>query len=320
MVATRLLEWDAEAWWSSIQSRYAVLPTWEEFLREFNKQYYTKYHRDQKIAEFYQLAQGSRTVTEYEAELRELACFVHESERTDDLLAHRFEEGLSPELRAIVGTIGAQDLRTLVTAAEKAERVAAQQRVVRGFRREAEGRRFSPWRHFEPRVGIRSGGTIQTGSSGTQATRSQMPYPQFLRVRPMPSAYSSVSVTQARLPVGPTRKFQCRNYGGNNLPPCPQPPRCYVCNRTRHLARFCPRAGTPAPLSQSSVRPGSGASVRPSQRSAPRQGGSGQASGRTVGRPPHYRRGCSHLQMQKCWPIPTWCQVLHFYFQSLHTY
>ena len=63
---------------------------------------------------------------DYETELRRLARFVPESERTEELLAHRFEDGLSVEIRSVIGTVGVQDMRILVTAAEKAESIVAE--------------------------------------------------------------------------------------------------------------------------------------------------------------------------------------------------
>ena len=46
------------------------------FVQEFNKQFYTRFHRDQKKKEFFRLRQFGKTVTKYESELRELAEFV----------------------------------------------------------------------------------------------------------------------------------------------------------------------------------------------------------------------------------------------------
>ena len=45
-------------------------------MQEFNKQFYTWFHRDQKRQEFFRLCQFRKTVIEYETELRELAEFV----------------------------------------------------------------------------------------------------------------------------------------------------------------------------------------------------------------------------------------------------
>ena len=43
---------------------------------------------------------------EYETKLHRLSRFVLESERTEELLAHRFEDGLSVDIQAVLGTVG----------------------------------------------------------------------------------------------------------------------------------------------------------------------------------------------------------------------
>ena len=50
------------------------------------------------IVEFYKLTQDSLSVIEYDIELHQLSRFVPESERANELMAHRFEEGLSTEI------------------------------------------------------------------------------------------------------------------------------------------------------------------------------------------------------------------------------
>ena len=47
-VATRLLDQNAATWCENLKLRTSVLITWELFVREFNDQYYTHFHRDQK--------------------------------------------------------------------------------------------------------------------------------------------------------------------------------------------------------------------------------------------------------------------------------
>ena len=48
IIASRLLKGDALVWWESIRSGFGDTPTWEDFEREFNSQYYTKLYRNQK--------------------------------------------------------------------------------------------------------------------------------------------------------------------------------------------------------------------------------------------------------------------------------
>ena len=285
-LATCLLENEAETWWDSIQARFSAVPSWEEFAHEFNEQYYTQFHRDQMVVEFYHLTQGTRTVTEYEAELRRLSRFVPDSERTDSLLAHKFEEGLNMDIRAAMGTPVGQGLRTLITMAGKAERVVAGQRAARGTRSDLGGRQSRFRRRFEFRSGARIG-PYPPVQSRFQASSSQAP-----RMRPAVSVQASSSASQSR-PQVQTGLQRCRNCDRVHAPPCTQPIRCFACGRTGHMARECPSVGSQGPVVQFrpfyQMRPrgpetqsGSQGSVRP----ASRQTVAGQSSGRSVGRPP----------------------------------
>ena len=72
-VATRLMDKSAATWWDNLKLRISTPITWELFVQEFNDQFYTRFHRDQKRQEFFRLRQLGKTVAEYETELRELA-------------------------------------------------------------------------------------------------------------------------------------------------------------------------------------------------------------------------------------------------------
>ena len=54
-VATRLMDKSAATWWENLKLRTSVPITWELFVCEFNNQYYTRFHRDQKRQEFFKL-------------------------------------------------------------------------------------------------------------------------------------------------------------------------------------------------------------------------------------------------------------------------
>ena len=54
-VATRLIDKSEATWWDNLKLRTSVSITWEMFVREFNGQYYTRFHRDQKRQEFFKL-------------------------------------------------------------------------------------------------------------------------------------------------------------------------------------------------------------------------------------------------------------------------
>ena len=78
LVVVRLLEKGAKTWWENLKRSIPTPITWATFLVEFDRKYYSRYYRDQKRREFYNLRQGAKTVTEYETELRELSLFVPE--------------------------------------------------------------------------------------------------------------------------------------------------------------------------------------------------------------------------------------------------
>jgi len=72
IVATRLLKGRAKVWWANLRNQLEVPMTWAEFLREFDKQYFTHFHQKEKKREFMDLKQGNMTVEEYEARFNEL--------------------------------------------------------------------------------------------------------------------------------------------------------------------------------------------------------------------------------------------------------
>ena len=47
-VATRLIDKNATTWWDNLKLRSTAPVIWDLFVQEFNEQYYTHFHRDQK--------------------------------------------------------------------------------------------------------------------------------------------------------------------------------------------------------------------------------------------------------------------------------
>ena len=97
-VTTRLMDKSAATWCDNFKLRTSTHITWELFVQEFNDQFYTWFHRDQKRKEFFRLRQLGRTITEYETELWELVEFVLEVSNFEDYLWSEFEEGLNLEV------------------------------------------------------------------------------------------------------------------------------------------------------------------------------------------------------------------------------
>ena len=93
-VVTRLIDNSSTTWWDDLKLRSTALVTWDFFVQEFNEQYYTHFHKHQKMQEFFRLKQFGRSVTEYETELRELAEFILELANSKVCLYSKLEEGL----------------------------------------------------------------------------------------------------------------------------------------------------------------------------------------------------------------------------------
>ena len=47
-VATRLIDKSATTWWDNLKLRSSTLVAWDMFVQEFNKHFYTQFHKDQK--------------------------------------------------------------------------------------------------------------------------------------------------------------------------------------------------------------------------------------------------------------------------------
>ena len=113
-VTTMLMDKSVAIWWKNLKLRTTVSITWELFVREFNDQYYTRFHRDQKWQEFFRLKQWGKSVIEYETELRELAEFVPEMAGLEEYLCSKFEEGLNFEIREKMFVSGSQNYKEVV--------------------------------------------------------------------------------------------------------------------------------------------------------------------------------------------------------------
>ncbi|XP_052177643.1 uncharacterized protein LOC127791705 [Diospyros lotus] len=112
-LGTFLLRGDAERWWETTRQRYGDGgPSWAQFVEAFNETYVPAWIREQKVFEFIELQQGSKTVT------------------------HKFQRGLRPEIRHAMAGIEAPDFPTAVQRAHAVERdrleARAEQLVLKG--------------------------------------------------------------------------------------------------------------------------------------------------------------------------------------------
>ena len=121
MIVSRLLEGGALTWLDNVRARRVAPLSWAEFETEFLDKFYSAHHRDMKRSEFFNLRQGSRTVEQYETELRELAKYVPEFPEHSEVMRFRFESGLSIAIRDRMGSTPGEDYSTLVQKALRAE-------------------------------------------------------------------------------------------------------------------------------------------------------------------------------------------------------
>ncbi|XP_052199608.1 uncharacterized protein LOC127806395 [Diospyros lotus] len=136
-LGTFLLRGDAERWWETTRQRYGDGgPTWAQFVEAFNETYVPAWIREQKVFEFIELQQGSKTVTQYETEFVALSRYAPELVTPESRRVSKFQRGLRPEIRHAMAGIEAPDFPTAVQRAHAVERdrleARAEQLVLKG--------------------------------------------------------------------------------------------------------------------------------------------------------------------------------------------
>ncbi|KAH7691842.1 Retroviral ribonuclease H protein [Dioscorea alata] len=225
-VATRLLEGIARVWWESLRGRSHVALTWPDFQNEFDEEYYTRFHRDQKRQEFMQLSQGSRSVTEYETELKDLANFVPELVGSEKILCSKFEAGLNLSVRERMAVAGNQSFNEIVQLALRAEKLVLEGRRVRES------------------ISKRKSAEMSQPSKKSKGESSSPGAPSvgFFRV-----PQSKSSGQQSSVPSGSVSgtgfagtKRQCWNCHRFHNGCCSEPRRCFQCGQEGHIKSACP--------------------------------------------------------------------------------
>ncbi|XP_052189880.1 uncharacterized protein LOC127799697 [Diospyros lotus] len=136
-LGTFLLRGDAERWWETTRQRYGDGgPSWAQFVEAFNETYVPAWIREQKVFEFIELQQGSKTVTQYETEFVALSRYAPELVTPESRRVSKFQRGLRPEIRHAMAGIEAPDFPTAVQRAHAVERdqleARAEQLVLKG--------------------------------------------------------------------------------------------------------------------------------------------------------------------------------------------
>ncbi|XP_052181848.1 uncharacterized protein LOC127794639 [Diospyros lotus] len=122
-LGTFLLRGDAERWWETTRQRYGDGgPTWAQFVAAFNETYIPAWVREQKVFEFVDLQQGSKTVTQYETDFVALSRYAPELLTPESRRVSKFQMGLRPEIRHAMAGIEAPDFPTAIQRAHAVER------------------------------------------------------------------------------------------------------------------------------------------------------------------------------------------------------
>ena len=77
-------------WWEATKTVHGANLTWEEFLVLFNRQYFPRVIEMTKRREYYDLEQGSRTVTEYLEVFTDLGRYAPDAWREERFKAQDF--------------------------------------------------------------------------------------------------------------------------------------------------------------------------------------------------------------------------------------
>ncbi|KAK2409540.1 cleavage and polyadenylation specificity factor subunit [Trifolium repens] len=120
VLGSYMLRDDANYWWKHASLRFGtggLALTWTMFKREFLNRYFPMDVRNRKVIEFMELKQGNMTVVEYAAKIESLYRFAphHNTLEAEHDKCVKYENGLRPEVKHLIGFSEFRDFATLVT-------------------------------------------------------------------------------------------------------------------------------------------------------------------------------------------------------------
>ncbi|GAU51606.1 hypothetical protein TSUD_414380 [Trifolium subterraneum] len=113
---------EANQWWKNAKLRLGdrdVVITWEMFKREFFNKYFPADVKNKKVVEFMKLEQGNMSVMEYAAKFESLCAFSphYNTPEAENDKCVKFESGLRPDIKHIIGFAEIRNFTTLVAKA-----------------------------------------------------------------------------------------------------------------------------------------------------------------------------------------------------------
>ncbi|GAU45290.1 hypothetical protein TSUD_327480 [Trifolium subterraneum] len=121
-LGTYMLREEANQWWKNAKLRIGdrgVVITWEMFKREFFNKYFPANVKNKKVVEFMRLEQGNMSVAEYAAKFESLCAFSphYNTPEAENDKCVKFESGLRPDIKHIIGFAEIRNFTTLVAKA-----------------------------------------------------------------------------------------------------------------------------------------------------------------------------------------------------------
>ncbi|GAU51023.1 hypothetical protein TSUD_411670 [Trifolium subterraneum] len=122
VLGTYMLREEANQWWKNAKLRIGnggVAITWEMFKREFFNKYFPPDMKNRKVVEFMKLEQGDMSVAEYAAKFESLCAFSphYNTPEAENDKCVKFESGLRPDIKHIIGFAEIRNFTTLVAKA-----------------------------------------------------------------------------------------------------------------------------------------------------------------------------------------------------------
>ncbi|CAJ2672550.1 unnamed protein product [Trifolium pratense] len=121
-LGTYALREEAIVWWRNVRLRIGVdgvAIVWETFKREFLRKYFPADVKNKKVIEFMELKQGNLSVAEYSAKFEALCVFSphYNTVEAEEDKCVKFESGLRPDIKLLIGFSEIRDFPTLMTKA-----------------------------------------------------------------------------------------------------------------------------------------------------------------------------------------------------------
>ncbi|GAU51721.1 hypothetical protein TSUD_415270 [Trifolium subterraneum] len=144
---------EANQWWKNAKLRLGdrgVVITWDMFKREFFNKYFPEDVKNKKVVEFMKLEQGNMSVVEYAAKFESLCAFSphYNTPEAENDKCVKFESGLRPDIKHIIGFA---EIRNFTTLVAKARICDEDEKAKSNYFKAVRGRSQDRAKPYEPR-------------------------------------------------------------------------------------------------------------------------------------------------------------------------